>query len=77
MTLQSLRLFSAARKNNWESEAGWTLRSIERNGQSAEQSPDTYVKMSRIIDLSDKLNEDGSLDWKAPEGKWTVRGSVT
>ena len=72
MTLQSLRLFSAARKNNWESEAGWTLRSIERNGQSAEQSPDTYVKMSRIIDLSDKLNEDGSLDWKAPEGKWTV-----
>jgi len=30
MNLKSLRLSSAARKNNWESEAAWTLRSIVR-----------------------------------------------
>lgn len=72
MAFASLRLFSAARKNNWESEAGWTLRRIERNGESKKQSLDAFVNASQIIDLTGKMDKQGNLNWKAPAGKWTV-----
>ncbi|HZF64786.1 MAG TPA: glycosyl hydrolase, partial [Chitinophagaceae bacterium] len=72
MELSSLRLFSAARKHNWESEAGWTLRSILREGQHPVQSVAAFIKPGEILDISDKMNRDGKLTWNAPKGKWTV-----
>lgn len=72
MALKSLRLFSAARKNNWESEAGWTLRSIERQGMRPQQAASSYIELDCILDISDKMNEEGELNWDAPEGRWTV-----
>ena len=72
MALKSLRLFSAARQNNWEAEAGWTLRSIERKGENAKQSPSAYINFDKIIDISDKMNKNGQLTWEAPKGRWTI-----
>lgn len=72
MALTSLRLFSAARKNSWESEAGWTLRSIERAGQHPKQSPQAFIGPDRILDISDKMTADGKLNWLAPKGNWTI-----
>lgn len=72
MSLSFLHLFSASRKNSWESEAGWTLRSIERTGDSIEHSPETAVNVSQVLDISDKMDKDGNLKWNAPRGKWTI-----
>lgn len=72
MALSSLRLFSAARKNGWESEAAWTLRGIERSGQNPEQSAKAFIDPDRILDISDKMDKDGKLNWSAPKGNWTV-----
>ncbi|RYZ34426.1 MAG: hypothetical protein EOP49_34545, partial [Sphingobacteriales bacterium] len=72
MTLSSLRLFSAARKNSWESEAAWTLRSIERAGQNPKQSSKAFIKPAGILDLSDKMDKGGKLNWQAPKGNWTI-----
>jgi hypothetical protein len=72
MELTSLRLFSAARKHNWESEAGWTLRSLLRTGQHPQQSETAFIKPDGILDISDKMNKDGKLNWNAPEGNWTI-----
>ncbi len=30
------------------------------------------VAKSRIVELTDKLNADGTLSWEAPDGKWTI-----
>jgi hypothetical protein len=68
MVLSSLRLFSAAKKHNWESEAGWTLRSIVRNGQYPQQSDAAFLKPENILDISGKMNKTGQLTWKAPKG---------
>ncbi len=71
MTFPSLLLYSAVRKNNWESEAGWTLRSIERKGDTLCYAPGTYVNETDIRDITNQF--DGQqLHWKAPSGKWTV-----
>ncbi|HEX8546572.1 MAG TPA: glycosyl hydrolase [Cytophagaceae bacterium] len=72
MELSSLRLFSAARKNNWESEAGWTLRSILRNGQHPQQSEAAFIKPEQILNLSAQMSKTGKLTWNAPKGNWTV-----
>jgi len=73
ISLSSIRLFSAARKNSWESEAGWTLRSIERTSEHPQQSSDAYVKANEIYDISANVDAAGNLSWKAPKAcKWTV-----
>jgi hypothetical protein len=72
MSLGSLRLFSAARKNNWESEAGWTLRSIVRANDSPEQSPAAFIQTAQIRNISSMMDGEGNLVWDAPDGKWTV-----
>lgn len=72
MALSSLRLFSAAHKNNWESEAGWTLRSIIREGEHPAQSPAAFFDPLKILDLTAKMDNQGNLKWNAPEGKWTI-----
>lgn len=73
MALKSLRLFSAARKNNWESEAGWTLRGFEKTGSDVAQSVEAYVNPDQIYDISDRMDKDGKLNWQAPAtGKWTI-----
>lgn len=72
MALSSLRLFSAARKNSWESEAGWTLRSLERTGAFPEQSEEAFISSEEIIDIFSMMDKDGNLTWSAPKGKWTI-----
>lgn len=72
MELRSIQLFSAARKNNWESEAGWTLRTMERKGDAVRYAEDAYLKPERIYDLTGKMDADGTLQWDVPAGQWTI-----
>ena len=72
ISLHSIRLYSAARKHNYESEAAWTLRSIERAGALPQQSPAAFVKQAQIRDLSTAVDKAGRLRCHLPKGKWTV-----
>ncbi|RHJ82558.1 glycosyl hydrolase [Parabacteroides sp. AM08-6] len=72
ISLRSLRLFTASRKNNWEAEAGWLLRSIERSGDSRQRAPETFLKSAQMMDITASMDKQGNLKWKAPKGKWTV-----
>ena len=72
MSIGSLRLFTAARKNNWESEAGWTLRSILREGEHPNQSVAAFVDPHKILDITSEMDINGNLQWNAPSGKWTI-----
>lgn len=72
MTLWSLKLYTAARKNCWESEAGWTLRNLERENARPVQNPAAYVDRDRIVDLTQRMRSDGTLTWTVPEGRWTI-----
>ncbi|MCQ2161918.1 MAG: hypothetical protein MJY86_01440 [Bacteroidales bacterium] len=70
MALSSFRLLSAARKNGWESEAGWSLRSILRNNDEPLQDAGSWV--SDVRDITSCMRSDGSLDVSLPEGEWTI-----
>jgi len=71
MTISYINLYSAARQQNWESEAAWTLRRIVREDYP-EQSKIAWVDLSSIVDITPKMDPAGVLAWDAPEGKWTV-----
>ncbi len=72
MALGFIRFFQAARKNNWESEAGWTLRGIDRIGEKYAQSSEAYIDPAQILDITKMMDAQGNLVWNAPRGKWTV-----
>lgn len=73
ITLRRINFLSAARKNSWESEAGHTLRSIERTGDRARQSAEAFVAREHIHDITEYMDADGHLRWSAPAaGRWTV-----
>ena len=72
MTLGFIHFYSAARENDWESEAGWTLRKIDRSGTTFSQSRQAYIDPTRVIDITSMMDAQGQLKWNAPPGKWTV-----
>ncbi len=72
MNLAYLRFYSASRHDDWRAAAGRTLRGKEIYQQNARRSKGSYVCPESILDLSDRLAPDGTLDWIAPEGNWTI-----
>ena len=72
ITLGAVRMFSAARKNNWESEAAWILRSIVRETEHPKQSQAAFINPTQILDITAMMDEQGHLHWDVPSGKWTI-----
>ena len=73
MNLKKINIWSAARKNSWESEAGWTLRSFERSADDILQDTHSYIAQNKVLDITHFLSADGTLSWTAPENSlWTI-----
>lgn len=71
MTFPYIQLFTGARKNNWEAEAAWVLCGLDRSPHPR-QAKAAWIDPSRIVDLTDKMDAQGTLRWDAPQGRWTV-----
>ena len=71
MEISYINFYTAARQQNWESEAAWTLRRIVREDYP-EQSTHSWVDPSKIIDITEKMDSSGVLSWDVPIGQWTV-----
>ncbi|MFH0761361.1 MAG: glycosyl hydrolase [Bacteroidota bacterium] len=39
---------------------------------TCEETPGASIDQDKIIDITDKMNPDGTLNWEAPPGKWTI-----
>ncbi len=71
MTFPYLQLFSGARKHNWEAEAAFTLRGLNREPHP-QQSKTTWCDAGQVLDLTDKMDAQDTLHWEVPSGHWTV-----
>jgi hypothetical protein len=70
--MRNIRFYTAARNNNWESEAGWTLRDWIRPSENPQQSPETFVDPAQIHDITAMMDSEGHLKGKGLAGKWTI-----
>ena len=71
ITFRTAHLLSAAKKDNWEGEACWTLRRLLRRAAPV-QSKGAYVKSASVVNLTSQMAKDGTLTWDPPPGRWTV-----
>lgn len=73
MNLNHIKLWSTAFKNNWQSEAAWDLRALERSGDDVVQSQSAYLAFDEVLDITTFMTADGKLSWNAPDDKkWTI-----
>lgn len=70
--ISEIQLHAGARINRWQDKAGFNFL-FEYGGVSTPVVPNnSTIDPSAVIDLTDKMNTDGTLQWSAPEGKWTI-----
>lgn len=62
---------SKPRIHNFEAKAAFTLRSLQE-GLTPEYDSDCTVDPGAVIDLTNKMDDSGKLNWEVPAGSWTV-----
>ncbi len=65
-------LHTVPRINRVEDKAGYTSAAGLYALATSEVSPENVVKKSNIIDLTSKMQSDGTIDWTPPEGRWKI-----
>ncbi|WP_316739519.1 glycosyl hydrolase [Pedobacter aquatilis] len=71
LKLVNLELSSAAQINQFEGKNGSIWR-VSKRSTDEQIAKNLCVPLNKIINLTDKLNPDGSLNWKIPNGNWTI-----
>lgn len=71
LNLASIQLSSTAVVNHWEGKTALTWGKSRRitNDMMPESA---CVPLNEIIDISDKMDADGNIQWDIPEGKWKI-----
>jgi (4-O-methyl)-D-glucuronate---lignin esterase len=65
-------LHRGARVQRWEEKAGFSFLFEYETVPTPEATADATVPARDVIDLTAKMQPDGSLDWDAPPGDWTI-----
>ena len=63
---------SAPRVHRFEDKAGFSTRAIARTEDTPAIAPREAIAKDDVIELTDKLHPDGTLDWTPPSGRWVV-----
>jgi len=71
-TFNELRLYSCARINRWEDKAGFYHLFNYDPVRSVEASPSSTIDHESVIDITASMAPDGSINWKVPQGNWTI-----
>lgn len=70
-TIGGFRLESGARVHRFEAKAGFQT-TVKDSARTLPQPADAVVDPARVLNLTDRLQADGRLDWTPPPGRWTV-----
>jgi len=72
VTVGELRLSGEARVNQYEVKAGFSI-ATDYYALDADAGPDTKgVAPGDVLDLTDRLQPDGRLEWTPPPGRWRI-----
>lgn len=66
-----IRLSAKPRLHNHEAKAAKVLRRLKKEVQY-NYAENTIIKPETIINLTDKLSDEGKLTWSVPDGNWTI-----
>ena len=66
-----LKLFGIARIDHAEEKAGYASPS-DLNDHSTQASAEDAVMLTDVVDVTQHMDADGRLTWKAPKGRWRI-----
>ena len=70
--LSELVLHAEPRSHRWEAKAGFDIL-FDYERLSTPPFPDeTVIRLEDVVDLTDRLRPDGTLNWQIPEGEWVI-----
>ena len=72
VTLSELMIHMTPRVNHWEDKAVFGLFIADDTSSTPSLPKSAVVAPSDVIDLTSRMQPDGTLDWQAPAGEWTV-----
>ena len=64
--------YSSARVNRWEDKGAFGSLMDVYDVVPTPAAPDAEIPLSDVVDLTSKMDKDGTLHWEAPAGQWTV-----
>lgn len=70
--IAELELHSGARVNHFEEKAAFVPTIDLYRFPTPHYGPNSVVKISDVINLTAKMQPDGSLDWTPPPGRWAI-----
>jgi alpha-L-rhamnosidase/Glycosyl hydrolases family 2, sugar binding domain len=70
--IAELVLYPVARVNRFEEKAAFAEATDLYSALTPEVKSDEAVKKAEVIDLTSKMNPDGSLEWTPPAGNWII-----
>ncbi len=70
--IAELDLHAGARVNRFEEKAAFATLLDNYGVATPETSAGSAIPVADVIDLSGKMQKDGTLDWTPPAGRWTV-----
>lgn len=71
-TLLEAVLYSGARVHRWEEKAGFSFLFEYESVPTPATPASSIIQQLDIVDLTGKMNKDGSLNWDVPAGNWTI-----
>lgn len=71
LNLAELRLEPGARVSDIGGKAGYTRETLP-DPETGDVPADTVIPKAGVVDLTDRLQPDGKLNWTAPAGQWTI-----
>ncbi len=63
---------AGARVNRWEDKAGFNILYEPHVAPTPPVPVASTIQPAEVLDLTSKMDADGSLNWDAPQGKWTI-----
>lgn len=71
LKLVNLELSSEAKIHQFEGKNGSVWR-VSKRSTEQQITPELCVPLNKVINVTDKLNPDGTLNWKVQKGSWTI-----
>lgn len=65
-------LHTGARVHRWEEKAGFSFLFDYRGQATPEPVAGGAVPLTQVVDLTDRMKPDGTLEWDVPDGTWTI-----
>lgn len=70
--IAELVLHTGARVNRFEEKAAFATLLDNYGVATPQTSPASVIPVADVVDLTSKMQKDGTLDWTPPAGRWTV-----